>query len=112
MFKGAKLEKSKKLSGSEVLVGYFNGQIVAAVRNGKLTIMNESLRVIKEFAGSSSGIPSLCGNSTYLALCNRDNYVRYYKRNEDMESKVILLIFFSLTYFRVTSMVVKQIAFK
>ena len=74
LFNGSKLIKTKELDGTIVTVGCFNGQIVAAVQNGKLTIMNESLRVIKEFAGSSSGIPSLCGNSTYLALCNRDNY--------------------------------------
>ena len=97
MFKGAKLEKSKKLSGSEVLVGYFNGQIVAAVRNGKLTIMNESLGIIKEFVGTSSQILSVCGNATYLAISDFAGCVRYY--NTDFgESKVIVLNLQSLKF--------------
>ena len=86
LFYGAKIEKTKKLGGNEVHVGYFNGQVVAAVRNGKLTIMNERLVIMKEFAGTTRDIRSLCGNATYLAICDLGGFVRYYKKNSSVHS--------------------------
>lgn len=90
LFNGSKLIKTKKLGDFIVNVDYFNGQIVAAA-NEKLTIMNESLGVIKEYPGVDYEILALCGNATYLAFGEYDGLVRYYKRNSDAEAKVIFL---------------------
>ena len=113
LFSGSNLIKTKELGETSVIVGYFNGQIVAAANNGKVTIMNESFGIIKEFAGTSNQIQSICGDQTYLALCDISGSVRYYKRNSDSEPRVLFVSFvFSSTCFRVTSMIMKQIAFK
>ena len=93
LFNGAKLIKTKKLDGADVSVGYFNGQIAAAVQTGNLTIMNASLEIIKEFPGTNYKARSIHGNATYLAFCDYDGSVQYYKRNDDMESKVVFLSF-------------------
>ena len=90
LFKGAKLQTTKKLSGGEVYVCYINGQIVAAVRSGKITIMNKYFGIVKEFAGSKKEIRSVCGNSNYLAICDSSGSVQYYKTDLN-EPKVILL---------------------
>ena len=80
--------KTKELGGDRAIVGYSNGQIVAAARNGKVTIMNKNLGIMREFDGPSSGIQSICANETYLALCDFIGSVRYYNRNGDVEPKV------------------------
>ena len=85
--------KTKVLDGARVSVVYSNGQIVAGVENGKLTIMNENLGIIKEFPGTSDLYQSACGNATYLAHGDKAGSVRYYKRDFDVEPKVILLRF-------------------
>ena len=81
--------KTKELNGTKVSVYYFDGQIFAAAKIGKVT-MNESLGIIKEFAGTRTEIRSVCGNATYLAICDYGGSVRYYKKEFDKESKVIL----------------------
>ena len=111
LFKGAKLQTTKKLGGTAVHVGYFNGQIVAAARNGKVTIMNEYFGIVKEFAGSttSTEIRSVCGNSNYFAICDSSGSVQYYKRDFDVEPKVIFLNFQSFkTYLRFTSIMIER----
>ena len=90
LFNGSKLIKTKELSGTAVTVGYFNGQIVAAAKTGKVAVMDENLEVIKELGEITDSATTICGNSTYLALCvNR--FVLYCKINGDMQPKVILL---------------------
>ena len=79
----------KKLRGTDVLVVYYNGQIVAAANNGKLTIMNESLGIIKEFDGTKYEVEALCSNATYSVICDSRGSVQYYKKDSDLESKVI-----------------------
>ena len=92
LFNGSKLIKTKELSGTSVTVGYFNGQIIAAARTGKVTVMDENLGVIKELGEITDSSTTICGNSTYLAFCiNR--FVLYYKINGNMQPKVILLYF-------------------
>ena len=83
--------KTRVLYGAEVSVVYSDGQIVAAVEKGKLTIMNENLGIIKEFTGTRNRHQLVCGNATYLALGDASGSVRYYKRDSDVEPKVILL---------------------
>ena len=91
LFNGAKLIKTKKLDGRMVHVGYFNGQIVAVVKKGNLTVLNESLGIIKEFPGTKHQVRSLCGNAAYLAFCDENGSIRYYNRNSEAEAKVIFL---------------------
>ena len=55
--------------------------------------MNENLGIIKEFPGTSDLYQSACGNATYLAHGDNTGSVRYYKRDFDVEPKVILLSF-------------------
>ena len=90
LFNGSKMIKNIDLKGGSVSVSHFNSQIVAAVENGKVTIMNENLGIIKEFAGTNSLTRSICSNQTYIALCDDKNSVWYCKRNDDVEPKVIL----------------------
>ena len=89
LFNGSKLMKTKKLNGFAVKIAYFNNQIVAAAREGSLTVMNKNLGIIKEVPGLNQVIASICGNSKYLALCDIGGAVRYYKRNGDLEPKVM-----------------------
>ena len=77
------------MDGFSAVVGYFNGHVVAA-SDKKLTIMNESLGIIKEFAGTTHRVRSVCGNSAYLAVCDYGGAVWYYKRDSDAEPKVII----------------------
>ena len=101
LFNGPELIKTKELGGTTVFVGCYNGSLVAAIQNGKVTIMNESLGVIKEFDGTKSSIQSLCGNSTYSAVCDNSGSVQYCKRNGDMETKVIFLYFYRSNLFQI-----------
>lgn len=90
LFNGSKMIKSIDLKGGAVAVSHFNSQVVAAVENGKVTIMNENLGIIKEFAGTDCLTRSICLNQTYIALCDYNYSVWYCKRNDDVEPKVIL----------------------
>ena len=92
LFNGSELIKTKDLHGTTVSVGSYNGKIVAAVENEKVTIMNESLRIINQFDRASDQISSICMNENYSAWCDLGGIVRY-KRNGDMEPKVILLYY-------------------
>ena len=93
LFNRSKLIKTKELGGYEVHVGYFNDQIVAAVKKGSLAIMNENLQIIKKFPGTNYSVLSIHANTYYSALYDYGGLVRYYKRNSDMEPKVIFLSF-------------------
>ena len=90
LFEGSKLMKTKVVAGTKASVIYSNSQIVAAAEDGNLTIMNENLGIIKEFSGTMSTIRSICGNATYLALCDNTGSVLYNKRDLNVEPKVIL----------------------
>ena len=86
------LKETAYIMSDICLVGYSNG-IIAAGEGGTLTIMNESHEIIKKIPGTNHDVLSLCGNSIYLAFGDRGGFVRYYKRNSDMEPKVIFLGF-------------------
>lgn len=92
LFNGTNLMKAKKLGDLEVLLSYCNGQIVAAVENGNLTIMNENLGIVKEFPVRKSPFQSLCGNASYLASGDENGSVCYYKTNNE-EANVVFLDF-------------------
>ena len=96
MFVDGELKKTKKFDGKVPLVGYINGEIVVATKNGKLTILNENLDIKKEFtAGAITKLDdpqSLSGNETFIAFGNFDGVVRYYKRNGDKNPTVITSI--------------------
>lgn len=88
LFDKNRLLKSKSLAGIRVMVAYFNGQIVAAAKNGKLTIMNEDLETLKEIPGTREQPLCITGNATYLVMSDWGGFVRYYKRNSNEQSKV------------------------
>ena len=92
LFDGSQLIKTKKLNGISTYVAYSNGQIVAAAKNGNLTIMNEQLALIKEFVGIEAHIRSISGNETHLATCDTTGSVCYYKIS-NVESKVVFQTF-------------------
>ena len=93
LFNGAKLLKTKQLSGVSSMVGYYNGQIVAAVANGSLTVLNQDLGIIRKFHGIDGlDARSISGNDTYLALGDEEGLVRYYDRKGGAEPNVSLLL--------------------
>ena len=113
LFNGSKLEKTKRLGGNEVHVDYSNGQIVAAIRNGNLTIMNESLGIIKEFSATEDQTQSINGNETYLAFCDAGGSVQYYARNSNERPKVILHRILNVTkLLRTTCIMAERAVFK
>ena len=76
-------------------VAYFNGQIIAGQRNGKLAIMNEELETAEILNKPQNGffeiddVPrSVSANGAYLACCDDHGGVFYYTRNSDMEPMV------------------------
>ena len=78
------MKKMKKLDG-RFYVEYINGEIVVAMHNGKLSILDENLEKKKEFdAGPNDGTSdcqSISGNERFIAVGYLDGTVRYWSRN-------------------------------
>ena len=80
LFKNGEALKTVKLQGEWPLVRFINGEIVTAAQNGKLTVLNEELEVLKTFRGTDKGILNLTGNSEYISFGDYNGTVRYYDR--------------------------------
>ena len=80
IFKNGKAFRTVKLQGEKPLVRYINGEIVTAAEDGKLTILNQELQILKTFHGSESYISSLTGTDSYIALGDYNGTVRFYDR--------------------------------
>ena len=80
LFKNGKASKIVKLQDEWPLVRFINGEIVTAAQNGKLTVLNEELEVLKTFRGSEHYISSLTGSNKYIALGDHNGTVRFYNR--------------------------------
>lgn len=91
LFDGSKLIQTKRLGLNAVQVEYLNGQIVAAIKDGNLLILNRSLGIIKEFMDTNYKVGAICGNSNYLAVCDYSGFVWYYQRG--YSEQVIYLSF-------------------
>ena len=85
---GLVLKKKIDLQGIYPLVRFSNGEIVTAARNGKLTLLNEKLHILKTFHGTEYGVLSLSANKNFIAFGDWNGVVRYYNRDGGMAPKV------------------------
>ena len=95
LFKNGKSLKTIQLEGKFPLVRFVNGDIISAARDGKLTILNKQLKVLKTIDGPAkyngtwdSDIRTLAGNDKFIAFGDYDGSVRYYNRADGVVSKV------------------------
>lgn len=91
------------------MVRFINGEIVSAARNGKLTVLNEELEVLKTFRYETErSILTLTGNEKYIAYGDYNGTVRYYNRIDDTAPRVsgffdtdyYLQVYYHETYIR------------
>ena len=80
LFENDEALKTINLSGEGSLVRLINGEIVTAAQFGKVTVLNEKLRILKTFHGSERFLSSLTGNRNYIAFGDYNGTVRYYDR--------------------------------
>ena len=85
---GLVLKKKIDLQGIYPLVRFSNGEIVTAARNGKLTLLNEKLHILKTFHGTGYEVLSLSANKNLIAFGDWNGVVRYYNRDGGMAPKV------------------------
>ena len=87
---GNKVEKTEKLTErftKSPLVAYINNEIVVAMSNGQLLILNENLGINKTFTSGNeesmrlSIVLCLSGNSRFIATADTAGFVRYFRRN-------------------------------
>ena len=86
LFNGAKLVKTTTQKSTAALVGYFDGQIVAATAN-ELTVMNEDLETFWIIDEIENEAGSISGNETYLAV-SENEFISYYSYNPDFGPQV------------------------
>ena len=82
------LTNDDEINSFPVTVAYFNGRVVAAGANGKLTILNEDLEVVAVRTGTEVTPRSISANSNYLAMSDDDGVIRYYKIHTGENPKV------------------------
>ena len=74
-------------------VKYINSEIVVAMRNGKLSILDGSLESKREFDAEPDARASDCeyisGNEKFIAVGYNDGTVRYWNKSGDKEPAVI-----------------------
>ena len=80
LFKNGEAFKSIKLPGTRPLVRFINGEIVTAAKNGKLTVLNKELEILKTFRGTEKTVQTLTGNNNHIAVGDYGGAVRYYNR--------------------------------
>ena len=88
LFIGDKLIKTKKLSGRSTLVDYVNGQVVAALQNGQVTILNDDLEIIKEISRIGGRPEMISGNDNYVAISDDSGSVLYFRPDSTSKPKV------------------------
>ena len=88
LFKNGDALKTVKLPGERPLVRFINGEIISAAKNGKLTVLNKELEVLKIFHGTRSTIRTLARNNKYIAFGDDSGDVRFYSRTGGVIPKV------------------------
>ena len=88
LFKNGKTVKPIKLSGERPSVRFINGEIVTAAENGKLTVLNKELEILKTFQGTKRTVFTLTGNNNHIAVGDYGGAVRYYNRLGGIFSRV------------------------
>ena len=76
IFKNGKAFRTVKLQGEKPLVRYNNGEIISAAPNGKLTVLNRKLEILKTFHGTGNTVYTLTGHK-YIAFGDDNGTIRY-----------------------------------
>ena len=85
---------TKKLKGFSVMVAVLNNRVVAAAMQGKLSVLDENLEVLKIFGDVDKQPMALHGNEEYLCLGDYRGNVYYYNVYHDKHPKVSLKFIF------------------
>ena len=92
LFNGSNLVITKKLDDCVTVATYYNGEVIAAASEGKVTILNEDLDIIKDFSGRKSP-NSIFASDSILAIGHWDEIsrgtVQSYKTNNLTKHKVV-----------------------
>ena len=85
LFENDKYLKTIQLQGEEPLVRLINDEVVTVARNGKLTVLNEYLEVLKSFNGTKNPVVCLTGNDKYIVFTDDTGKVWYNDRYNDTQ---------------------------
>ena len=80
LFENGEALKTVKLPGERPLVRFINGEIVTAAENGKLTVLDRKLEILRTFDGTKATVRTLTCNSNFIVVGDYDGVVRYYNR--------------------------------
>ena len=90
LFENDKYLKTIQLQGEEPLVRLINDEVVTVARNGKLTVLNKYLEVLKSFNGTENRVVCLTGNDKYIVFTDDTGTVWYndgYNDTQDVSAK-------------------------
>ena len=88
LFENDKILKTIFLQGYYPIVRVINGDVVSATRNGKLTVLNNNLEVLRVLDDTHRGVVSLAGNDKFISFGDWNGTVHYYNRENDFARTV------------------------
>ena len=81
LFKNDEALKTVKLSGERPLVRFINGEIISAAENGKLTVLNQNLEILRTFHGTvQATVRTLTANANFIVVGDYGGAVQNYNR--------------------------------